>query len=148
MNNASLGNVWVVSIHDKAPQGGLAFDVREILASIYDYTAFYEWMAYDLDCTGTHIGEGIPLNTERLLALSAQLKQTIDGCFVGYSTKCPSVDVVRQDVAHFPTSRASIVVVAVDSAFFEVYTKEIGIVERIKTSFRDVRDEDTSHYFV
>src|SRR5262249_21888100 len=107
----------------------------------------YEWIAFDVDFVGgSFVAEGELLTTRTLLERSRNVEQTIDGKFLAYHER-PIVAKARWDYSHFPDSNAVLAVVAVDSSYFEVYTKNAENVRLLKGRFSDVTDEDPNQYF-
>jgi hypothetical protein len=73
--------------------------------------------------------------------------QTIEGTLVAYNSE-PDTSMCRWDYSHFPQSSARLCIVAVDSAFFEVYTKDHAHVQMLKARFRDAREESPAQWFL
>jgi hypothetical protein len=150
MTAPNLGNssLWAVTIHDKAPQGYLAFDVKDILGCLGHTVDDYLWFIKDIDCTGEMPPTGRLLSTEEILAASATMGQTIDATIVGMprSEHSPS-DLQRlNDLAGVSHTSVPLVIRAVDSTLFEVTTKDYEHVRLINQDFHDVRDEDVDNY--
>ena len=148
MNQNHSNKVWILSIHDSTPQGYLAFDVSDIIKCIYDIVINCHWIIFDLDCTGEPMEEGIHINTHDLMLRSRNLVQTIEGKFLAYSDFCPDVSEIRRDYSYFPESQAKLAIVAVDSSFFEVYCKDLEVVQHLKERFKNVAEEDACKYFL
>jgi hypothetical protein len=47
----------------------------------------------------------------------------------------------------FPTSKAELAIVAVDSSFFEIYAKDPQLVTALQHHFKEVRLQDPASYF-
>jgi hypothetical protein len=158
--NAKRANVWVVAIHDRTPQGFLAFDVKDVLECLGSRIHGYSWLITELDCTGEQAerlceavarsgGAGVVMSAEELLAASQGFVQTIDATLIGVpgGRHGPAeLDGLRR-VELFPETRAAIVIRVVDSSFVEVMTKDLDDVRSLKACFQDVREEDTQKYF-
>lgn len=145
-NNATY--VWVLAIHDRAEQGFLAFDLRDILECLRPTIESFQWTAFDVECAGeSFVAEGELLTTAALLERSKKTVQTIEGKFLAYD-RSPDLAMVRWDYSHFPISHAVLCIVAVDSSYFEVYTKSSDHVRLLKRRFMDVREGNPSEYFL
>ena len=72
----------------------------------------------------------------------------IDGVFIAYEKDCPDATSARPDYTAFPHSKARAAIAAVDSSWFEVYTKEAAIIAQLKASFVEVREEDPQLFFM
>lgn len=149
----------VLSIHD-SENSMLAIDLRDILRVLEGYLGRWSWCVTWLDCHG---GDGavlcekvqhsrpvgIWMSSRELLNFSKQIQQTVEGTFIAFpsGTDRHTVDLRELDLAEFPTSRAELAIEAVDSSWFDVYTKDPDINSQIRQNFRDVRDQDVSQYF-
>jgi hypothetical protein len=139
--------VWVVAIKDRTPEGLLAFDLSDILECLAPRIESCEWIAFDVDFVGeSFVAEGELLTTRTLLDRSRSIEQTIDGKFLAYHER-PVVAKARQDYSHFPESKAVLAVVALDSSYFEVCTKDSENIRLLKSRFSEVADEDPNRYF-
>jgi hypothetical protein len=150
--------VQVVTIHDKT-KSLLAFDLKDLLRALDNYLDCWRWCITDLECFGGESepmcqaveasrGAGIWLSSPELLKLAAGTVQTIDGKFIAYPKEIDQRDVDPDTAwAEFPASRAELFIHAVDSNFFEVFTKDPAIATRLQQSFKDVRLEDPELYF-
>ena len=141
--------VWVVSIHDKAAQGYLAFDLNEILICLGDSAKDYHWLVADVECSGEAPPTGVLMPTEELLHRAEKFVQTISGLIVGLPNGGYSAQEVLSisEIRQFPASRACIAILAVDSSFFEILTKDYDHVRLLKNCFQDVRQEDPNMHF-
>jgi len=140
--------VWILSVHDKTPEGHLAFDLLDIIKCLTSTIESYRWVAFDLDFLGDmFFAEGECLSTSELIDRSTKVEQVIDDTFLAYS-HTPIAGSVRSDWSHFPGSSAVLAVVAIDSSFFDVYTKNVDHMRLLKSRFADVREEDPDRYFL
>jgi hypothetical protein len=152
--------VQVVSIHDMKGSV-LGFDLKEILNALKGHLRDWKWCIYELDCVGTNRAisrgraaapekNGLWLSSEELVSLAADIQQTVDATLLAFPADIDPQTIRKEelDVAHFPSSRAELVVLAVDSSFFEVYLKSSEIEKLLEKHFRDVRMEDPGLYFV
>jgi hypothetical protein len=162
MSGNSLSNsaVWVVSIHDAATQGYLSVDVKDILGCLGSSIEDYSWVITELDCTGEEAqslcdavesrrGRGLVLSADELLAAAQKFKQTIDAKILGIPKRAYSqqeLDLIS-DLWSFPQTQAQLAILAVDSSFFEVFTKDYNQVRLLRKCFKDVREEDSQNYF-
>jgi len=141
--------IKVVSIHDKSSAGYLSFDLLQILEAIGDLVRGYVWLVIDMDCVGPPIAPKTVFTFDQFITLARQVDQTIDATIVGLpaaylaSTDLQSLGRIRD----FPKEPARIAILAVDSSYFDVITKDPSIADRIRTVFLDVRDQDPRNYF-
>jgi hypothetical protein len=150
VNQNKTSNVWVLSIHDRTPQGLLAFDLVDILECLKETMLSHTWIAFDLDFLGgPFVTEGESLTTSALLARARSVAQTIDGTFLAYQDgPVPGLQNSMWDCDHFPRSNASLAVLAVDATLFEVYTKNDLHSPLLKSRFSDVKEENPEPYFL
>jgi hypothetical protein len=132
-----------IQIHDLT-RGVLAFDLREILAALGPRAHGTYWTVSDvaspaqaLDATGDGavVLEELALSGERttgasLINIARTVRQTIWGEFSGYSDKA--------------AEEPWIVIVAVDSSWFEVRSDDAAALAGIRDAFKDVRSAPTS----
>jgi hypothetical protein len=131
-----------IQIHD-LKQGALALDLREILAALGPRAHATYWTVSDvassdqaLDATGDGADalEELALSGERtagtrLIDIARTVSQTIWGEFRGYSDKA--------------AAEPWIVIVAVDSSWFEVRSDDAAALAGIRGAFKDVRSAPT-----
>jgi len=132
-----------IQIHDLT-RGALAFDLREILAALGPRAYTTYWTASDvaspaqaLDATGDGAValEELALSGQRttgahLIDIVRTVSQIIWGEFSGCSDKA--------------AAEPWIVIVAVDSSWFEVRSDDAAALARIRSAFKDVRSAPTS----
>jgi hypothetical protein len=152
----------VVTIHDRLAQGqALSFDTKEILSCLGPGIHRYLWAITDLDCTGAEAqplcdavekarrnAKTFLLSWDELLAAAQKFDQTIEATFIAFSRKASAangLDMVN-DLALFPQCEGELIVRAIDSSFFEIWTKSYDDVRTLKKCFKDVREEDTTKY--
>jgi hypothetical protein len=77
---------------------------------------------------------GLRMSAAELRDLAARLEQLVDGIAVGYRGDPP----VRDD----PDLRTSsaVVIEAIDSTLWRVYADDPTVIERVRRTYRDVRD--------
>ncbi len=160
MTSKNQAGVWILSIHDMAPQGFLAFDLKEVLVCLGSAVQDYVWLITELDCLGEGAqrlceqvsrasGVGVVWTGLELLAASAMFSQTINATLIGVPKETNASENLS-DLGHvelFPESRAEVIIRAVDSSFFEVMTKNPDHVQALQARFKDVRVEETEKYF-
>lgn len=147
-HNNNVRGVWVLAIHDRVEQEFLALDTYDILECLLPTIESYQWIAFDLDFAGEScVAEGELLTTGALLECSKKIGQTIEGTFLAYE-ESPDLAMVRWDYSHFPDSHAVLCIVAVDSSYFEVYTKNFDHIRLLKGRFLDVREENPNQFFL
>jgi hypothetical protein len=151
--------IWVVTIHDKAKAGYLAFDMKDVLDALWPSIRTYWWYVLDLDCTGTDCDAvqeqlltfqttGRPVSSDVLRASFSRVEQTIDATIVGAaheSAPAPQPSDVF-DLDRFSMSEMEIVIRAVDSTLFEVMTRVHAHVELLGARFTEVHQEDLENY--
>ena len=154
--------LYILSIHDEAAERPvLAVDLQHILAALAPFMPEWVFCVVDLDAVGTGAavlcaevaaaaGHGIWFGAGELGARVADLDQTIDGTVLAFpkDTDIHAVSPGELELSHFPGSRAVAAIVAVDSSYFEVYTKQSRVAEQLRCAFRDVRQHDPADYFV
>ncbi len=152
---------YVLSIHDARSDGrSMAFDLRDVLCALGDIPKDYRFVLKELDATGPRADEiaerlasaaplGLLVSADELVEIAAGLDQTIDAEIVGYpKTIDPSaLTASDRDLAAFPTNCMALAILAIDSSYFEVYTKNVDIIEALERTFRSTRREDPESYF-
>jgi hypothetical protein len=162
-NNPANASIWVVSIHDREPQGlQLSFDTKEVLnclgSSIWDYV----WVITVLDCTGEESrsmcdaiekgrsrGEVLVLSWDELSAACQKFEQTVEATIIGIPQKKFNAEELEdiKNLSCFPRDSAELIIRVVDSSFFEVITKNYEQVQALKKCFQDVHAEEPANYF-
>lgn len=122
-------------IKDKAAVGYLAFDLREVLASLGPDALAWMWTVSDADGgTLEAVGEGLSelgalartedrVSGSRLSQIAGSIEQVIWGEFRAYRDPQSAEPLVR--------------VVAFDGSFFEVHSEDEALIERVRSSFKD-----------
>jgi len=149
-------NVYVLSIRDST-EGVLRVDLKDILHALRSYIGRWTWCVRGLDAAGEDLGEfcdltekaPVWLSSQELLALSQRIEQTIEGAFLAFPERLSEVDLDESELelGRFPESRSELVIVAVDSSCFDVYTKDLDCADVIRQSFKDVRSHDPQLVF-
>jgi hypothetical protein len=121
-----------ISISDATETGALSFDLKEILPLLGPDAARSNWRVREVEATGDGASElhrvsdeGATLTLSQLVELAESLLQTIDGEFSAYLPE-----------AETPW----LVIRAVDSSAFDVYSNKPDVLNRIRSSFRYVSD--------
>ena len=118
-----------------SPSGGriLSFDLRDILAVVGDPVLASRWRCYDLCYTtvddneiGEVRGQRRKLSGEELIQYAASVQQTINGRFEARGGGA--------------AKRAWLIIEAVDSSWFEVWSSKPEVLERLKARFQQVID--------
>jgi len=119
-----------VEIHDRAPAGPLAFDLRDILAALGARPRTLSWTCSGVECVGDGAGElhriadsGTDVDGATLARLAASISQVMDGDFFG-----------RRE----PGAPPDIIIKAVDSTLWEVFA-DADALAAIRRRFADVR---------
>jgi hypothetical protein len=117
--------------HDEM-KGTLAIDLRDILRALDTDARSSCWRLRGVEAIGAKAhelhrlcDEGQPVSGERLLALSAEVDQTIDGIFEAFRSGSES-----------PWLR----VCAIDATAFDVESDDDAILERMRRTFRTVNE--------
>lgn len=142
-------SVTVVSIHDKDARNVLSFDVLEILEAIEQSARDHWWVVGELECIGDPPPCGTVLSFDHVVRCFQRVEQTIDGVIVaGPPSAFASANIVTvARLGDFPSTQNRLAIVAVDSSYFDVASKDAGVVEQLRRKFRDVRDIDPRDYF-
>jgi hypothetical protein len=147
-----MSSVSVLSIHDSnGPL--LAFDLKDILQALKPIMDRWTWYVYSLETVGDVSGpacwDGTWLTTGELMNLASEVTQTIEGTFIAFPHEPGGRNTAATDLNEraFPTSRAELLITAIDGGFFEVYTKDRKVTELLRRRFKDVREEDPNMYF-
>ncbi len=161
MSTANLQQppLWILSIHDRSPDGFLSFDLKDILLCLGPSIRDYSWLITELDCIGEdaeRIGEsveknkkGLNISADDLVEVSQRIHQTIDATIIGTRRK-EDLDSLRNGftgLEHFPQDKTEVIIRAIDSSFFEVITKNQEHVRRLEKCFKNIREENPKNYF-
>lgn len=138
----------------------LAFDLRDVLEALGAEVDALNWRITNLDCHGgesesfcRRLDEapvpGLWLSGAELRAFAENVDQVVDGTFVGFckETDTQSLDPEDLEATAFPQSPSRLVIRAVDSSWFEIYTKDFQTVQLIRNRFRDVSVENPTDFF-
>lgn len=149
-----MNSVQIHTIHDR--NGGLlAFDLKDILEALEPLLDRWTWHVGNLETVSNAVPiaepEGKWLTSRELTEFANAIAQTIDGTFIAYpkeqGTRSASVGDLDEIKTAFPTSRAELMILAIDSGFFEVYAKDPRVTGLLRRRFKDVREEDPNVYF-
>lgn len=147
--NNSTNTIQIVSIHDVGPKGFLSFDLVQILMAMQQSVRQCSWIVSDFECTGEPVPTRTIFSFNQLANYAQSVGQTIECTVVGV----PPCDLAGTDletvtrISDFPTSRARVAILAVDSSYFEVISKDSVVITQIQQAFREVRVEDPRRYF-
>jgi hypothetical protein len=139
--------IWAVSIHDMHPNHFLSVDLKDILGCLHDIADFV-WVAKDFESTSDVFECRMPYTTSELLAALERSGQTINGTILGTpqeSVMGSNLETVS-DILQFRTSPAQVAILAVDSSYFDVLTKNQAHIEQLTRRFADIRLEDPAEY--
>lgn len=154
--------VRVLMIKDLDPRGCLGFDLLDVLEGMGAGVArSFRWLVTDFDPTGDETAHalasrvtaarpmGVVLSGDELLALARRTAQTIDATAVAFQDESALNASIEPffSIGEFPESDAAHVVRAIDSSYFEVYTKDERVAEALRRRFHDVTDENPDQYF-
>lgn len=130
-----------VTIHDHAQSSTvLGFDLKDVLGAIGQPALNAVWTVMHAEDEAGEIwatGDGASLldelartgeriTGERLLEIAKTIHQTIWGEFQGFENRATAQPWIR--------------IVAFDSTWFEVHTNDVAVLERLRGTFRDVRE--------
>lgn len=127
--------MYGIKIQDsrKTVAGGnfLNFDLRDILAVIGEPARQYRWRGRNIWCTASRDGKPFAIREERrdfsgeeFLQFVSSVHQTIDGSF----------EVRREGAA----KKSWLKIVAFDSAWFEVWSSKLEVIEKLRNHFEEV----------
>ena len=138
----------------------LAFDLKDILDALAAKVDALNWCITDVDCCGLgaaalcrkvdeSAAPGLWVSGAELRALAASVEQVVDGDFFGFPKELRLEALATSDVetTAFPHNKAQLVIRAVDSSWFEVYTKDTHVTQVLLDRFRDVSVEDAHGFF-
>jgi len=132
-----------IRIRDLAPRGYLAFDLSDILGLLGERAIRSRWRAVAVWATGKERVEGQTeledlakarswIEGEHLNRLAHEdVQQVIDGEFSGFDQGSDSPWVI---------------ICAVDSTYYEVYSREPGVLQSVRAAFKDVSDCEQNYY--
>ena len=115
--------------------GFLNFDLKDILATIGEPAISSTWICRNIECVGKH--------AERLFELS-ETGESITG-----SELDRILDGINQTIdGQFEASQAGkanpwLIVEAVDSSYFEVFTDDAFVLDKLRSRFREVSQVST-----
>lgn len=118
----------------------LNFDMIDILIPLKSLISDYVWFVKNLDYDGPDIPDGKALMYEELIYFFSNCIQTIDGTLFGFNRKEITNCNVQQtweslNVLKFENANCQIEIRAVDSSFFEVYSRTEKIPELLDLTF-------------
>ncbi len=87
---------------------------------------------------------------ERLLNLSAQVWQTIEGEFVGYRSEQDARQFLKtgSPFTWFPTSTAELAIEVKDGSIFDMYLREKKYADKLSKHFQKVYWQDPSNFIL
>jgi hypothetical protein len=128
-----------VTLHDDTPDGeSLDFDVKDILRAIAARGTNSLWRCTNVECLGdnsnaVHIFSdyGALIETSSLIKLMDGIVQTINGSFAAY---------------HLGENQPWLAIGAIDGGFFEVETRDDGVLPLLKARFRKIQDPRSGNW--
>jgi hypothetical protein len=149
-----MSSVQIHTIRDHN-DGLLAFDLKDILKALEPLLDRWMWHVGNLETVSNAVPtaepEGKWLSSRELTEFADAIAQTIDGTFIAYpkeeGMRSASVGDLDQIKTEFPASRAELMILAIDSSYFEVYAKDPRVTGLLRRRFTDVREEDPKVYF-
>lgn len=147
--------IRVVSIVSKKSKekvkGYFNFDTLDILICLERQIKGLVWFVKHLDYDGPDIPDGKLLTYQELVGYFGLCQQTIDGSLYGFRIQDLLMDSGRSvfdglDLLSFPRSNCQIVIRAIDSSIFEVYSKHLVMLDLLDAEFV-IRKEDPALYF-
>ena len=141
----------VIEISDKTASGVLAFDLAELLDVLGPVGQTLWWGILELNATGdlgaTNIldleGEiarsrnGLIVSWEELRKLGHSVSQVVDGVFVGCRDS-RDIPELRPGVNIYAPSE--VVLEAIDSSLWRVFSKDGAILDRFRSAFVNVEE--------
>jgi hypothetical protein len=126
--------MMAVKIRDMAPyQGFLTVDLRHVLGCLGSRALASEWRVHDVWATGEAASALADLKEQSAVSgpvlhdLANRVNQVIDGMFTGFDPG---------------STTAWVIIEAVDSTYYVVHSPDIGVIDSIRRTFRDVSDFD------
>jgi hypothetical protein len=145
-----MESLQVLSIHDRA-RPVLAFELKDTLRALQPMLERWRWFIYGLETMNplpvAEQAEGSWLSSSDLTRVAGDIVQTIEGTFIAFPLSLDGIALLECTRAAFPTSRAELMVIALDSSCFEIYAKDPQVRNLLKQHFHDVRDENAQSYF-
>ena len=141
----------------------IAYELKEILSIIgTDVVARLTWGVGWLDWLGSEDasqfnhevdvapGRRVLVSGERLLELSEQVRQIIEGEFIGYRSASDAREFLEagSPLAWFTTSPAEMAIEVKDGCFFDVYLRSRTDADRLAKHFQDVRWQDPADFIL
>lgn len=124
-----------IRIKDLHEKGFLSFDLRHILDLLGERAMLSSWLATEVWATGDaaleleHLANGqVFIEGATLIRLASNVVQVIDGEFSAFEKGCPLPWVV---------------ICAVDSSYYEVFSADSSVLEKVRGSFRQVSNCET-----
>jgi hypothetical protein len=127
-----------IEIKDSVPRergNYLSFDLKDILGLIGERALVSQWRCRWVECTGENAREMHSLSDvdrnisgAEILRLASGISQTIDGQFEAFAAG---------------ESNPWLLIKAIDSSLFEVWSHDPDILLRVKTNFSNVSDLPT-----
>ena len=144
--------VGTLEIFDLDERGSAIIGLPEILEALEPEGQHLVWSMLDLEGTAdpSRLGmnmldleqqvakspNGLILEWKDLKQLAKRLDQIIEGTIVG----CRNPDVLTQiNLQSDLRSACDIVIQAIDSSLWKIYSRDDGILQRLKLSFREVK---------
>jgi hypothetical protein len=143
-----------------AIDGPLEFDLKHILHALRPFLSEWVWCIQKVDWLGDDISEdvcqkvagtganGLWISSDALLEIVNKVYQTIEGVFLAFpiATDPGTLPLKDIELKYFPTSPASLAIVAIDGSFFEVYTKDAKHIGALQI-FEGIQYENPNLYF-
>jgi len=152
-------SVFVVTITNT---DGTQFDLSDILRTIgLDIVRSLTWKVHQLDCTGLDVQPfcddvnnahkaGIWVSGEQLLEVIERCGQVIEGLFIGYPTEEAPLNSVAPYTAlrQFLHSKALIAIEVIDGYHYDIYIRDVNVVECLEQSFENASRKDPLRYLL
>jgi hypothetical protein len=126
-----MQGVTIRDIEHPERGGFLCFDLKDILSAIGDAAVVSRWRCRNVECVGQNAEKLYELSETGKNVSGLELSEIMDGIF-------QTID--GQFEAFLEGGEEPwLVVDAVDSSWFDVFSEDASVLQRIRNSFRDVR---------
>lgn len=141
----------IIGKKGKEESGVLNFDMADILICLEKSVCDLSWVATDMDYDGPDMTDSEFLSYKDLLHCFSLCNQTVDGALFGFRTHEVIGAKLKDIESHFnflrfPNGICRIIIRAIDSSFFEVYSKCPNVHACLASDFHVVA-EDTKMFF-
>ena len=116
--------------------GFLNFDLKEILSAIGEPVIVSTWRCHNIECTGENAERLYELSEESQNVSGKELVEIAEGIFQTFDGELEAYRDGEED--------PWLMVNAVDSSWFEVFSVDSAVLESIRSRFQDVSELPTA----